>query len=276
MLKDANNSNPTEILKTNKNIIIDDELLMDETQKAELDELYEKIIDKFKVGQIIKGIIASKEGSGVIVDINYKSNGFISNHEFSDFELKKFKEKDEIDVLLDRIEDANGNVVLSYQKAKSLRAWDNIEKLAEEDDPVRGVVTHKVKGGLSVDIGIPAFLPGSQVDTQRVANFDQYVGQEVICKILKVNQKRGNIIISRRKYLEEQRLEDKQKALEVLEEGQVIQGIVKNITNYGVFVDVGGIDGLLHITDMSWGRISHPSELVKLGDEGLISQLPFL
>ena len=157
-------------------------------------------------------------------------------------------------------------MVLSYQKAKSIKAWDKITELAESDKPVRGVVTHKVKGGLSIDIGIPAFLPGSQVDIQRVTDFDQFVGQEVECKILKVNRKRGNVIVSRRKYLEEQRMEDKKKALEVLEEGQVVQGIVKNITNYGAFVDVGGVDGLLHITDMSWGRISHPSELVKIGD----------
>src|SRR5206468_1137909 len=148
-------------------------------------------------------------------------------------------------------------------------------KIAENNEPVQGCVTHKVKGGLSVDIGIPAFLPGSQVDLQRVTNFDQFVGQEVTCKILKINKKRGNVIISRRKFLEEQRFEDRKQALSTLQEGQVVQGIVKNITNYGVFVDIGGIDGLLHITDMSWGRIAHPSELVRTGDTITVKILSF-
>ena len=139
-------------------------------------------------------------------------------------------------MLLDHLEDETGSVVLSYQKAKSLKAWNKISKLAESDEPVRGIVTHKVKGGLSIDVGIPAFLPGSQVDVQRVTDFDQFVGQEVICKILKVNRKRGNVIVSRRKYLEEQRAIDKKKALESLAEDEVLQGIVKNITNYGAFV----------------------------------------
>ncbi|MFH0898362.1 MAG: 30S ribosomal protein S1, partial [bacterium] len=130
-------------------------------------------------------------------------------------------------------------------------------------------------GGLSVDVGIPAFLPGSQIDIQRVTDFDQFVGQEVVCKILKVNKKRGNVIISRRKYIEEQRCVDKKKALETIQENQVLQGVVKNITSYGVFVDVGGIDGLLHITDMSWGRIAHPSELVKIGDTITVKVISF-
>ena len=137
-------------------------------------------------------------------------------------------------------------------------------KLFEEGKPVEGIVTHKVKGGLSVDIGIPAFLPGSQVDVQRVTDFDQYVGQTITAYIIKINQKRGNVIISRRKFLNDQRSESRKKVLEGLNEDQVIQGIVKNITNYGVFIDIGGVDGLLHITDMTWGRIAHPSEMLKL------------
>jgi len=244
-------------------------------QRSELVGLYEDIFNQFQLGKIIKGKIVSKDSGGVLVDVSYKSNGLIPSYEFSDYELRKLKIDDEIDVLLDRLEDENGNVVLSYQKAKSLRAWDQLLSFAEKDEPVRGVVIHKVKGGLSVDIGVPAFLPGSQVDIQRVTDFDHFVGQEIICKILKVNKKRGNVIVSRRRYLEDQRSEDKKKALETLAEGQVLQGVVKNITNYGVFVDVGGIDGLLHITDMSWRRISHPSELVKIGDTITVKVISF-
>jgi small subunit ribosomal protein S1 len=255
--------------------LLDDAFKPTAELKAELDTLYGDISSKFKVGNVLTGKVIFKDNSGILVNINYKSDGFVPSPEFSEFEFKKIALNDDVEVLLDRMEDINGCVVLSYEKAKSLKAWDRIAELAASDEPVRGVVTHKVKGGLSVDIGIPAFLPGSQVDTQRVNNFDQFVGQEITCKILKVNRKRGNVIVSRRKYLEEQRLEDKKKALEVITDDQVLQGIVKNITNYGVFVDVGGIDGLLHITDMSWGRIAHPSELVKIGDTITVKVISF-
>ncbi|KKP24493.1 MAG: 30S ribosomal protein S1 [candidate division TM6 bacterium GW2011_GWF2_28_16] len=246
-----------------------------EQDKNDLAAIFTQTLQGFDAEKIIKGKIIIKENNGVTVSINYKSDGFIPNYEFSEIELKKLHVNDEIDVILDRVEDEYGNIVLSYQKAKAIRAWEKIAEFAEKDMPVTGVVTHKVKGGLSVDIGIPAFLPGSQVDTQRINNFDQFVGQEVTGKILKVNKKRGNVIISRRKFIEEQRSVDKQKALENVSEGQVIRGIVKNITNYGVFVDIGGIDGLLHITDMSWGRITHPSELLKIGDEINVKVLSF-
>lgn len=269
MAKDPNN------VVTSSAELLEELYTLSDEQRSELAGLYEDVFNQFQLGKIISGKIVGKDSSGVLVDISYKSNGLIPSYEFSDYELKKLKLSDEIEVLLDRLEDENGNVVLSYQKAKSLRAWDQLLGLAEKDEPVRGVVIHKVKGGLSVDIGVPAFLPGSQVDMQRVTDFDQFVGQEIICKILKVNKKRGNVIVSRRRYLEDQRSEDKKKALETLAEGQVLQGIVKNITNYGVFVDVGGIDGLLHITDMSWRRISHPSELVKIGDAITVKVISF-
>jgi small subunit ribosomal protein S1 len=255
--------------------LLEEEFRISEKELDELSALFHDTLKNFGDGKIVKGKIITKENNGILLSIDYKSDGFIPSYEFSDIELKKFNVGDEIEVILDRVEDEYGNIVLSYQKAKAMRAWEKIALFAENDEPVSGVVTHKVKGGLSVDIGIPAFLPGSQVDTQRITNFDQFVGLEVTGKILKVNKKRGNVIISRRKYLEEQRAEDKQKALEIIEEGQVIQGIVKNITNYGVFVDVGGIDGLLHITDMSWGRITHPSEMVKIGDEVTVKVLSF-
>lgn len=245
----------------------DDELLqLSEEQQQELSGLYQTFVEKFQVGKVVAGKVIGKDHDGVLVSIEYKSDGLIPLYEFSEHELKKVQLNDQIDVMLDRLEDENGMVVLSYQKAKALKAWERIADLAAKDEPVRGFVTHKVKGGLSVDIGIPAFLPGSQIDTQRVTDFDHFIGQEVIGKILKVNKKRGNVIISRRKYMEEQRAEDKKRALETVSEGAVLQGIVKNITSYGVFVDIGGIDGLLHIIDMSWGRIGHPSELVKIGD----------
>jgi len=245
----------------------DDELLqISEQQKEELSGLYQTFVEKFQVGKVVSGKVIGKDHDGVLISIDYKSDGLIPLYEFSEHELKKVQLNDQIDVMLDRLEDENGMVVLSYQKAKALKAWEKIAEFAAKDEPVRGFVTHKVKGGLSVDIGIPAFLPGSQIDTQRVTDFDHFIGQEVVGKILKVNKKRGNVIISRRKYLEEQRAEDKKKALETVSEGAVLQGVVKNITSYGVFVDIGGIDGLLHIIDMSWGRIGHPSELVKIGD----------
>lgn len=276
MLKDKNLNKFSEILNVN---LLEDELLQtaESTQplNQELVDAYEDFAVKFKVGRVVSGKVVGKDTTQVIVSINYKSDGLIPSYEFSDYELKKLNFGDEIEVMLDRLEDENGSVILSYQKAKALKAWDKIAELATQDQPVTGVVTHKVKGGLNVDIGIPAFLPGSQVDIQRVSDFDQFVGQEVTCKILKVNKKRGNVILSRRKYIEEQRSEDKKKALETLQENQIIQGIVKNITSYGVFVDVGGIDGLLHITDMSWGRIGHPSELVKIGDSITVKVISF-
>ena len=255
--------------------LIEDNFQLSDSQQANLSEMYENLSSRFKVGKLITGRVIAKDNSCVTVSIDYKSDGLIPSHEFSNHELDRLAQNAEIEVLLDKLEDEQGAVILSYQKAKALRAWDNITKLAENDEPVRGMVTHKVKGGLNVDVGIPAFLPGSQIDTQRVTDFDQFVGQEVTCKIIKVNKKRGNIIISRRKYLEEQRSEDKKKALETISESQVLQGTVKNITSYGVFVDVGGIDGLLHITDMSWGRIAHPSELVKIGDTITVKVISF-
>jgi small subunit ribosomal protein S1 len=239
---------------------------LNEEQKNELAQLYQGKLDSFKSGNIIKGKILQITSDGVFVDINFKSNGLISLHEFSDFELKQLAPGAQLDVIIDELESMEGNVILSYEKAKAARAWDSILKLYAEGKPVEGIVTNKVKGGLSVDIGIPAFLPGSQVDIQRVTNFDQFIGQPIVAYIIKVNQKRGNVIISRRKFLNEQRSETRKKVLDVLQEGQVMQGVVKNITKYGAFIDIGGLDGLLHITDMTWGRIAHPSELLQIGD----------
>lgn len=257
------------VLATDINLEITPEL------QKELAAFYDGILDTMSPGKLVAGKILAITADGVLVDINYKSEGLISRHEFTPQELKTLKPGDAIEVILDELESVDGNVVLSYEKARALKAWSDIIKLFEEDKPVQGTVTHKVKGGLNVDIGIPAFLPGSQIDLQRVTDFDQYVGQVITANIIKVNQKRGNVIISRRKHLSEQRTEARKNILDTLAEGQTILGTVKNITNYGVFIDIGGVDGLLHITDMTWGRISHPSELVRIGDQITTKVLSF-
>lgn len=246
--------------------LIQDQFSLTPSEESALTSLYNEHGTVFGQGQLFTGKVLSKSGNGVVVDVAFKSYGTIPNSEFNSQELASFTEGSAIEVLVDRLEDENGAVVLSYQKAKSMKAWDRIVDLAKEDKPVSGIVLGKVKGGLNVDIGIPAFLPGSQVDMQRINDFDQFVGQEIVCKILKINKKRGNVIISRRRHLESERQANKSKVMTTIVEGQTIQGIAKNITNYGVFVDIGGVDGLLHITDMSWGRVTHPSELIKIGD----------
>ena len=246
--------------------LIQDQFSLSTAQETSLNNLYQEHGAVFAQGQLFTGKVLSRSSNGVVVDVAFKSYGTIPNNEFNSQELASLVDGATIEVLVDRLEDEHGSVVLSYQKAKSMKAWDRIVDLAKEDKPVSGIVLGKVKGGLNVDIGIPAFLPGSQVDVQRINDFDQFVGQEIICKILKINKKRGNVIISRRRFLESERQANKSKVMTNIVEGQVIQGIAKNITNYGVFVDIGGVDGLLHITDMSWGRVSHPSELIKIGD----------
>ena len=246
--------------------LIQDQFSLSPSEESALTSLYNEHGTIFGQGQLFTGKVLSKSGNGVVVDVAFKSYGTIPNSEFNSQELASFTEGSAIEVLVDRLEDENGAIVLSYQKAKSMKAWDRIVDLAKEDKPVSGIVLGKVKGGLNVDIGIPAFLPGSQVDMQRINDFDQFVGQEIVCKILKINKKRGNVIISRRRHLESERQANKSKVMTTIVEGQTIQGIAKNITNYGVFVDIGGVDGLLHITDMSWGRVTHPSELIKIGD----------
>jgi len=244
----------------------DDSLQLSDEQKKELEQLYEGSLGNYKQGNLITGKVVSITPDGVLVDIGFKSDGLIPLHEFAEHELKKITPGMNIEVILDELENIDGTVILSYEKAKAAKAWSAVMKLYDEGKPAEGVVTHKVKGGLNVDIGIPAFLPGSQIDVQRVTNFDEFLGQTITAYIIKVNQKRGNVIISRRKYLSEQRAEVRKKVLDTLSVGQIIQGSVKNITNYGVFIDIGGVDGLLHITDMTWGRILHPSEVVRIGD----------
>ena len=259
-----------EVIKSSQfaraNVLKDDFAQLSAEQLQELQALYDGAAARLRTGELLQGVVISVDSNGVLVDVDYKSNGMISRYEFTESELKELKPGSPIEVILDQLEDLAGAVTLSYEKAKALKAWDRIIALHNDGKPIQGLVTHTVKGGLSVDIGIPAFLPGSQVDIQRVTDFEHFVGQTVTMEILKINKKRGNVIVSRRKYLSEQRAEQRREAMQVLADGQIIQGQVKNITNYGVFIDIGGIDGLLHITDMTWGRIAHPSEMVKIGD----------
>jgi len=266
---------PEQFAHSKSKMLLDEALITTPAQQEELSALYSGLLDSFQPGKIVKGHVIKVDSDGVLVDINYKSRGLVPKYEFTAHELKTLKEGQEIEVLLETLENAEGIVVLSYEQAKAMRAWDAIVKLFEENKPVEGIVTHKVKGGLNVDIGIPAFLPGSQIDLQRVTDFDQYVGQTIAAFILKINKKRGNVIISRRKYLSSQRSDARKKILDTLQESQIIQGTVKNITNYGVFIDIGGVDGLLHIIDMTWGRIAHPSEMVKIGDTVTVKVLSF-
>ena len=255
------------------NPIDPDLLLENDILSSELESIFSGKDGGFRAQQLVTGTVINNNADGVLVDIAYKSNGLIPRYEFSMHELKDIKAGSQIDVILDELESRSGEIVLSYEKAKSHKAWQKITKLFEENKPVEGVITHVVKGGLSVDIGIPAFLPGSQVDLQRISDFNSLIGQTISAEIIKINKKRGNVIISRRKHLLDARSESRKKVLENLAEGSVIQGIVKNITNYGVFIDIGGVDGLLHITDMTWGRINHPSEIVKLGDNVAVQVL---
>ncbi len=266
---------PEQFASVDKLLVEEQNLELSSEQLQEISDLYEGIFDTIKQGKLVTGTIKAINSNGVLVDIGYKSEGLIPKYEFQEHELKELKVDDSIEVILDELENVDGNVILSYEQAKSLKAWIEITKLFEEGKPVQGTVTHKVKGGLSVDIGIPAFLPGSQIDIQRIMDFDSLVGQTITANIIKLNKKRGNVIISRRKYLSTLRSAARQTVLEKLNVDDVIQGTVKNITNYGVFIDIGGVDGLLHITDMTWGRIAHPSEIVKIGDTISVKVLSF-
>lgn len=221
--------------------------------------------DNLKEGSIIKGIITEIRQNEVVVDIGGKSEGCIPGHEFID--LGDLEIGGEIEVYLEKLEDKNGNPVLSFDKAEQKKNWENILNKCEEGSIIPGRVRSKVKGGLIVSIGVDSFLPASQIDIQPPKNLDQYVGQTYDFKILKINLERKNIVISRRELIEEQRQEKRRTMLDRVKPGDVCRGTVKNITDYGAFIDLDGLDGLLHITDMSWGRISHPSEMLKVGEE---------
>ena len=226
---------------------------------------------------VIKGTVVKLTATHVVVDFGSKSEGMLPIAEVLDHEGQpRFKPGDEIDVMREKGETEDGYPKLSHQKAQRLRAWDDIERAHNEKKPIKGVVVERIKGGLTVDInGARAFLPGSQVDLRPIRNLDGMKGQTIEVAVIKLNKKRGNIVVSRKQLLEEEQSEKRGKTLEHLEEGAVLTGIVKNLTEYGAFVDMGGIDGLLHITDMSWGRLTHPRDLVNVGDQIQVKVLKY-
>ena len=234
--------------------------------------------DDIKEGDILTGVVIHVGKDFAIVDIGYKSEGQIPIDEFREADgTISVKEGDKVDVLLEDRENDAGMVVLSKEKADRFKVWDEISEACERDELIEGTVTQRVKGGLNVTIrgGVKAFLPGSQVDLRPVRNLDAFLGQVYKFKVIKFNKKRGNIVLSRRVLLETERAALKESTLERLSEGQLVEGIVKNLTEYGAFIDLGGIDGLLHITDMSWGRVNHPSELFGVGDHVRVKVLKF-
>ena len=249
--------------------------------KGEEEENYEKLLDqyvarKFAEGEVMKGTVLKLTDTDVVVDIGYKSEGVIPVTQFIDATGHlTIKVGDVIDVLLEDTEDGDGHIVLSKEKAEKVRVWEEVEKAYNENTIIRGRVIERIKGGLSVDIGVRAFLPGSQIDVRPVKNLDSLKGKEIECRVIKLNRKRGNIVLSRKLVLETEQQRKKAFTLEVLKEDAEVRGIVKNITDYGVFVDLGGIDGLLHVTDLSWGRVNHPSEMFNVGDEITVKILKY-
>ncbi|MBD0305485.1 MAG: 30S ribosomal protein S1 [Nitrospiraceae bacterium] len=229
--------------------------------------LYEETFRNFEEGTIIEGQVVAISKDKVIVDIGYKSEGIIAADQFSGEELQTIKVGDRVQVYIEDREDAEGNLVLSKEKADKMKVWEDLEKAYKEEKIVDGRILSRIKGGMMVDIGVKAFLPGSQIDLHPVRDLDALVGKTFPLKIIKINHRRGNVVVSRRVLLEETRDRKRQTTLSTLKEGQLISGTVKNITEYGAFIDLGGIDGLLHITDMSWGRVGHPSELFVVGDK---------
>lgn len=249
-----------------------------ETQEStEFSKLLAETADRnFTEGEVFKGKVITIGQDFVMIDIGYKQEGLVSVKEFLNFDgTLKIKEGEEIEVYLEKLESRLGNLVLSKDKAEILKAWDKISEACEKGTPVIGTVVAKVKGGLSVDIGVKAFLPGSQIDLRPTRYLDKYIGKKMEFKVIKFNKKRGNIVLSRRAILQEERGKLRGEILSQIQEGMIVKGIVKNITDYGAFIDLGGIDGLLHITDMSWGRVKHPSNLLNIGDEIEVKILKF-
>jgi small subunit ribosomal protein S1 len=252
----------------------------EENQGAEeyrrLLELYDESMRNLTEGEIVPGRIIGITSNSVIVDVGYKSEGLISREEFSDRDGNvQVNVGDEIDVLLEKTEDQEGHVLLSYTKAQRMRRWTEVERAYKEGRIIKGRVTDRIKGGLTVDVGLRAFLPGSLVDIKPVKNLESLRGQELEFKVISLDRRRNNIVLSRKAVLETELVKKKAETLKRLEEGAQLKGVVKNITDYGVFIDLGGIDGLLHITDISWGRVNHPSEHFTVGDEVEVVVLKF-
>src|SRR6266850_171964 len=244
---------------------------------GELLDMYEKRMSNFAEGDIVRGKVLKITPSEAVIDIGYKSEGLLPISEVTDHRGElKVKPGDEIDVFVERLEDSSGYVALSREKAERMLVWDKIEAAYKGDEPISGRVIDRVKGGLSVDVGgIKAFLPGSLIDTKPIKNLDTLRGHEYRFKIVSFDKKRNNVVLSRRAILEVEQAAQKAETFGRLQEGQITHGVVKNITDYGVFVDLGGVDGLLHITDISWGRVNHPSEYFNVADEIEVMVLKF-
>ena len=269
-------TNPDKTVQVGESNTDPSEETVDPAEHARLLDLYNRSFRNISEGEVIKGTVLKVSSSEVIVDVGYKSEGLISTAEFLDENRQvTVQPGDTVDVLLERTEDRDGYIVLSREKAEKMKIWDEVEKAYADQKVVIGHVIERIKGGLAVDIGVRAFLPGSQIDVRPVRNLDSLRGQELRMRVIKVNKKRGNIVLSRKVLLEEENAEKKKDTLANLSECKVIQGVVKNITDYGAFIDLGGIDGLLHVTDMSWGRAQHPSELFKVNDEVEVTVLRY-
>ncbi len=238
--------------------------------------MFEESMRSVKPGGVVKGRVVGITATHVMIDVGYKSEGQIPLQEFLDRDGKvQVQVGDEVDVFFDSSEDDNGDIILSRERAENIKIWEEIERAFREGLGVEGVILSKVKGGFNVDVGVPGFLPGSHVDVRPTRNLDKFLGKREKFAILKYNRPRGNVVVSRRVLMEKERDVLKKEILKVLEEGVILEGVVKNITSYGAFVDLGGIDGILHISDMSWGRIGHPSEMVKVGDHIKVAVLKF-
>jgi len=245
-----------------------------EAPEETMEDWFNRGVGDIEEGEVVRGRVVEVRDSEVLVDIGYKSEGTIAMEEFRHAGTLP-KVGDEIEVYLESKEDSEGLIVLSKDKADKIKVWDAISKSHDSGTPVEGKVVEVVKGGLSVDVGVRAFLPGSQVDLRPVKNLASMLGQMIRAKVIKLNRRRGNVVLSRRAVLEEEREEKRKHTLSVLSEGMVLTGAVKNITDYGAFIDLGGIDGLLHVTDMSWGRVGHPSEIFQIGDQVEVVVLHF-
>jgi small subunit ribosomal protein S1 len=244
---------------------------------------YEQLIDDYTHfapphdGELLQGRVVKLHEKDIIVDFGYKSEGLVPIEQFvlPDGTIQ-VQVGDLIDVMVDRQgEQPEGYILLSHQKASRLRAWDNLEKAHRDGLVVSGRVTGRIKGGLSIDVGVPAFMPGSQIDVRPIHNLDSFLGQDIPVKIVKLNRRRGNVVVSRKMAVEEEHQVRKSAALQVLAEGAIVTGVVKNLTEYGAFIDLGGVDGLLHVSDMSYGRVNHPSEIIRAGEEITVKVLKF-
>jgi small subunit ribosomal protein S1 len=251
---------------------------LDQLGEDQFKSFYDDYMDErgIREGSVVKGVVTGLLEDWIVVDINYKAEGYVAREEFLDAEGNlTVGVGDTVDVYLPSMKEDAPALILSKEKADLMKAWDEISKAVEADEVVSGQIIGRVKGGLSVNIGVKAFLPGSQVDLRPVKNLDKYVGETLQFKIIKFNKKRGNIVLSRRVLLEQERAEKREETLKRLQEGVILTGIVKNITDYGAFIDLGGIDGLLHITDMSYGRLAHPSEMFEVGQAVEVKVLKF-